>query len=229
MELKHVENRIVVKIDMNYKNSWTFEDGTKISLERKYDNFDMKYVNPVNAEVMSAENIPSGAEILIHHNSCHDTNRVFNYTSLSGVDIASNIRYFSIPNSEAYAWYDKISKSWQPIAGFDFALRVFRPYDGILEGIEPTIIKDCLLIITGEYTGYIVRTLKACDYNIIFQDVTGREGNLIRLRSAEDVKTQRECEIIALDHNFTELYNNGELIAGINKSDAKPINKSTCQ
>lgn len=222
-KLTHVENRIVVSVDMEGKNSHTFADGTTIRLERKYDNFDMKYVNPVNAEVLSAATIPEGAQILIHHNSCHDTNRVFNYTSLSGSEIASNVRYFAIPESEAFAWYDKDTKSWQPLPGFDFALRVFKPYKGILEGVEPTLIKDCLLITTGEYMGQVVRTLKASDYNIIFQDVNGREGNLIRIRSSEDVKTKRECEIVALDHSLTDLYNNGELIVGIKKSDAKPI------
>ena len=224
-KLIHVEGKIIVRVDMEYKNSVTFADGIKIRLERRFDNFDRKYTEPVNAIVISGENIPEGAEILIHHNSAHDTNRIFNYTSLSGDDIASNMRYFSIPESEAFAWYDKDSKSWQPIKGFDFALNVFRPYKGILQNIEPTQIKDTLLITTGEYRGQVVRTLKASNYCIIFQDTNGREGNLIRLRSSEDLKTQRECEIIAIDHGLTNLYNKGELLAGINKSNAKPINE----
>jgi hypothetical protein len=218
-----VENRIVVKVDMEGKNSHTFSDGTTIKLERKYDNFNMRYVNPVNAIVVSAEFIPDGAQILIHHNSAHDTNRVFNYTSLSGEDIASNIRYFAIPESEAFAWYN--GSEWVPLPGFDFAMNVFKPYKGVLQNIEPPQIKDTLLITTGEYKGQVVRTLKAANYCIIFQDVNGREGNIIRIRSSEDLKMQRECEIVALDHNFTKMYNQGELIAGVNKSDAKPISK----
>lgn len=221
--LVHVEGKIIIRVDMDYKNSVTFSDGTKIELCRKYDNFNMRYVNPVNATVISAENIPTDAEVLIHHNSVHDTNRVFNYSSLSGEDIASNIRYFSIPEFDAFAWYDKESKSWQPLPGFDFALRVFKPYKGILNGIEPTLIKDCLYVTTGEYKGLVCRTLKSCDYNIIFQDVNGREGNLIRFRSVEDLKTQRELEIVAIDHTLTEQLQNGDLIVGITKSDAKPL------
>lgn len=223
MQLKHVENRIAVRVDMNYKNSHTFGDGTKIALERRYDNFDRKYTEPVNAVVMSGENIPEGSEILIHHNSCHDTNRIFNYTALSGDEIASDIKYFSIPETEAFAWYSKESKNWQPLPGFDFALRVFRPYKGVLEGIEPTLIKDCLYVTTGEYKGLVCRTLKSCDYQLIFQDQNGREGNLIRFRSSEDVKTQRECEVIAIDHSLTNEMLNRNLIAGISKSDAKPV------
>lgn len=222
-KLTHVENKIVVKVQMDYKNSHTFSDGTKIALERRYDCFDRKYTEPVNAIVISGENIPEGAEILCHHNSTHDTSRIFDFKELSGEDIASNVRYFSIPESEAYAWYDNASLSWQPLPGFDFALNVYKPYKGILQNIDPTQYKDTLLITTGEYKGLVVRTLKASNYNIIFQDVTGREGNLIRIRSSEDPKTQRECEIVAIDHTLTGLYNNGELIAGIKKSDAKPI------
>jgi hypothetical protein len=228
-KLVHVENRIAVRVDMERKNSHMFSDGTKIELARKYDNFNLRYVNPVNATVMSAEGIPEGAEILIHHNSTHDTSRIFDYKSLSGEDIASNIRYFSIPESESFAWYDKESKSWMPLPGFDFALNVFRPYKGIIQNVEPTQLKDTLLITTGEYKGLVVRTLKASNYCIIFQDVTGREGNLIRIRSSENTKTQHECEIVAIDHNLTKLYNEGQLIAGINKSDAKPINELICQ
>lgn len=226
-QLKHVENRIVVSVDMEGKNSHQFADGTTIRLERKYDNFDLKYVNPTNATVVSAENIPEGAEILLHHNSTHDTNRVFNYTSLSGSVIASNIRHFAIPETEAFAWYDKKSKSWQPLPGFDFALRVFRPYKGILDGIEPTLIKDCLYVTTGEYKGLVCRTLRACDYTIIFQDINGREGNIIRFRSkdviGDDKKVVREMEIVAIDHALTNDMLNGALIAGVTISDAKPV------
>lgn len=219
--LKHIEGRIVVSVDMNYKNSHTFADGTKIALERKYDNFDRKHTEPVNGIVMSGENIPEGVEILIHHNSTHDTNRVFDYKPLSGKDIASEIRYFSIPESEAFAWHD--GREWMPLSGFDFALRVFKPYKGILQGVEPTLIKDCLYVTTGEYKGLICRTLKSCDYNIIFQDKNGREGNLIRFRSRDDEKTKREMEIVAIDHELTEKLHRQEIHVGLTKSDASPL------
>lgn len=223
MQLKHVENRIVVSVDMDSKNWHTMSDGTKIRLERKYDNFDMKHVQPVNATIVSANEVPEGVDVLVHHNATHDTNRIFDYQNLSGDEIASNIRYFSIPESEAFAWYDKETKSWKPLDGFDFALRVFKPYKGILQGVEPTEIKNCLYITTGEYQGLVCRTLKATDYTIIFQDVNGREGNLIRFRSKEDEVTQRELEIVAIDHSLTMKMKKGELIAGIKKGDAKTI------
>ncbi len=42
--IKHVQGRIVVKVDLDGKNWHTFSNGTKIRLERNTDNFDLKYV-----------------------------------------------------------------------------------------------------------------------------------------------------------------------------------------
>lgn len=220
-KLIHTEGRIVVKVDVESKNSHTFQDGIKIRLERKYDNFNQRYTQPVNAIVVSAETIPGGSEILIHHNACHDTNKIFNYVPLSGKETGGDIKYFSIREDEAFAWLDKTE--WHPLPGFDFALRVFKPYNGILQGIEPTLIKNVLYITTGHYKGLVCHTLMASDYEIIFQDVNGREGNLIRVRTSEDKKAQREEEISVIDHSLTEQVLNRELLVGITIKDAKPL------
>lgn len=220
--LKYTEGRIIVEIDLEKKNWHQFDDGTKIRLERKYENFNERYTRPVNAIVVSSEHIPSGSEILIHHNCTHDTNRIFNYKQLSGKDEASDIKYYSIHEDEVFAWRDK--DEWKPLPGFDFALRIFKPYKGILHGIEPEKIKQCLYLTTGKYKDQVCITLQAVDYQIIFQDVNGREGNLIRLRTEGDEKTQREPEIVAIHHEYTEMVKYRQLIVGLTKSDAKPIN-----
>lgn len=224
-KLTHVEGRIIIKMDMEYKNSHTFEDGTKIRLERKYDNFDEKYTRPINAWVVSAEGIPENVEILVHHNCTHDTNRIFNYQKLSGEVEASDIKYFSIREDEAFAWYNEETNSWMPMKGFDFALHVFKPYKGILEGIEPTPIKNCLWVTTGEFKDNACMTLIASNYKIIFQDRNGREGNLIRFRSEDNQINQRECEVVLLHHEYTNKILSGDFFVGISISDAKPLNE----
>lgn len=223
--LTHVEGKIIVQIDMEYKNSHQFEDGTKIRIERKYDCFDQKHTQPVNGIVISADNIPEGSEIICHHNICHDTNRILNYQQLSGKVEASDIRYFSIREDEAFAWYDEINKMWMPLKGFDFALQVFKPYKGILHNIEPTPIKNCLWVTTGEYANNACITLQASNYRMIFQDRNGREKNIIRFRSEEDLKTQREAEVVCLHHNYTKRVLSGDLHVGLTISDAKPLNE----
>ena len=96
MKLKAPSNRVIIKVDLESKNSHTFKDGTKIKLERVYDNFNMRYVKPVNAEVVDAKDIPTGAEILIHHNATHDTYKIFNYQRPT-TEASSDIQYFQYP------------------------------------------------------------------------------------------------------------------------------------
>ena len=64
--LIHTFGRVVIKINLEYKNSHTLSDGLKISLQRQFNNLNRRYTEPVNAIVISAEDIPKDAEILIH-------------------------------------------------------------------------------------------------------------------------------------------------------------------
>lgn len=219
--MKHVEGRVVVSIDMELKNHHTFSDGTKIKLERDYENLNKRQTMPTNAIVISSEYIPKGAEILIHHNSSHDSNRVFDHSNLSGKTEASDVKYFSIPEAECFAWRNGVE--WQPLKGFELALRVFKPYDGLLLGIEPTLIEDVLYVTTGNLKGLVVKTLKACDYQIVYQESNGQEGNIIRFRANGDGVKKYEPEAIAVLHELTDQVNEGRLLVGITISDAKPI------
>lgn len=222
MSIKHSHGRIIVKVWMEEKNFHAFENGPTIRIERKYDNFNRRHTEPVQGEVVSAEHIPAGASIVFHHNSLHDTNKIFNYKSLSGNDVASDVRYFSIPELEAYLW--KIDKEdWQPVKGFATALRVFEPYTGILQGIPPKVIKDTLYITSGLLTGKVVMTEKSCDYCVIFQD-KGRERNIIRIRHDDDADIERE-EVCLIHDDMTKRVFNGELWIGLTLSDAKPVHE----
>ncbi len=226
-KLTHVYNRVVVSVDMERKNSHTFQDGTTIRLERKYNEFNQRITQPVQGIVISAENIPDGSELLFSHNATHDSNRIFNYTPLSGSDIASDIRYFSIPEADCYAWRDK-GGELKPMKDFAFGLRVFKPYTGFLTGIESEILKDVLYMTTGHLKGNVCMTLKACDYQIIFQNEDGREESVIRLRHSEERKYFEREELIGIRHDLTEQVNEGKLIVGLSISDAKPISEIQC-
>lgn len=221
-KLTHVEGRIIISLDTERKNQHAFEDGTVIRIERKYNNFNRRETEPINAVVVSAEHIPEGSEILIHHNANHEANLINNYQSLSGKVEADSVKYYSISETEAFVYYD--GKEWQPLPGYDFALRVFRPYLGTLQGIEPELIKNTIYMTTGEYKGLICHTVFAVDYEIIFQDFNNRENRVIRVRTNGDPKTKREEEIVCINHGLTKEYNEGKLWIGLSKSDAKPIN-----
>lgn len=221
--IRSPNGRIVLKVFMEEKNFHTFTDGTKIRLERKYDNFNLRYVNPCQGFVVADENLPIGTQVLFQYNAIQETFRVYNYNHLSGEDVASDIRYYSIPSEMAYAYLD--GTEWKPIKPYAFGLRVFRPYSGILEGIEPTLLKDTLYVYTGELSGKIVKTVKAADYCIVHQGIDGREGNIIVFKHYEDEDSDRE-EVLCILDELTDKVKNGELLVGLNISNAHKLKKS---
>ena len=225
MKLKAPSNRVIIKVDLESKNSHTFKDGTKIKLERVYDNFNMRYVKPVNAEVVDGKDIPTGAEILIHHNATHDTYKIFNYQRPT-TEASSDIQYFSIPIEECFMWREEKGSIWNALNNFVTGLRIFEPYKGMLQGIEPEVMNNKLYITSGELKGRAVNTVISSDYEIIYQNDDGTEGRIIRLRYFPDGNDRNE--IIAINDNMTELVESGELLVGYNKSDAKQLKEAEC-
>jgi hypothetical protein len=214
--------RIFIKCDKEYKNSHTFESGDTISLQRKFDNFNRRHTQPVNAIVIDSAIIPKGAEILCHHNSTHPTYELPDYKGLDGEYLSGNEKYYSIPETECYAW--RIGDGeWNPAPGFEFGLRIFKQYDGILSGILPKQLVNKLLIATGEYCGKVVMTKGASDYEVIYQQSNGREGRLIRVRHFSEPENIRE-EIIGIDYTATEKVESGEYLIGLSPQEAKQIN-----
>ena len=222
MGLKHTKGRVIVMVDLESKNSHRFSDGKVIRLERKYNQFNRRISEPVNATVISAESMPEGCEILIGHNSLHETNLIRDYRQLSGAEIASSIRYYSISEEECFAYRDT-DGIFKPCKEFQFGLRVFRPYLGSLVGIEPELVKEVLYCTTGKLKGKVLQTLKACDYEIVYQGENGQEQRLIRFRHSDEEELVRE-EIVGIRNEYTDMVNNGELLVGLTPTDAKTAN-----
>lgn len=218
--LKHVEGRVIVVVNTQIKNFHTFSHGETIRLERAYNNFNRRQTEPVNAFVISSEDIPKGSEILIHHNALHETNRITDFKPLSG-EQSGDIKYYSLTLDDCFAWRGN-KVEWKPLTNFEFGLRVFRPYQGTLHGIEPALIKDALYVTTGNLKGSVVNTLKAADYQVVFQGDDGREKNLIRFRHSEDENFVRE-EVVCINHEMTEQVNEGNLLIGIEVKNAKQL------
>jgi hypothetical protein len=225
-KLTHVEGRVIVKVGLDDKNSYKFENGTVIRLERDRNDFDKKYTTISQGTVISSNYAPSGATIYFHHNATHDSSKVFDYNTLNADEIANQIYYFSILENECYLF--RIGDGpIQPFKGYATALRIFVPYTGILHGIEPKKMKDTLYITSGEYKGKVVRTLRSCDYELIINGPTGREERYIRIRHFEDVADHEREEIIAIDHGATKKVNAGSYLIGLTELDAKPLKELT--
>lgn len=212
--LKHVHGRVVVKLYLQNKNFHTFSDGTKIKLERQFNNLNRRYTEPVNAYVISAEDIPKDSEILVHPNGITETNKINGYKEDN-----LEIGYYSVPREQCFIWYD--GKEWAALYPFETALRVYQPYIGSLEGIEPTLIPNCLFVTSGDLKGKIVITLKACDYTVVFQDKNGQEGNIIRFRPHGEPETDREPEAICISEVLTEQLKKNKILIGLSEKDCK--------
>lgn len=216
--LKYVEGKVIVKVDMEGKNSHRFQDGTTIRRERQFNNLNFRETSPVNTVVISAENVPRGTEILVDYHSIHASNRVFNYKNKS-----KQIQYYSIKQEDCYLWRDE-NNEWQPLPPYDLALRVFKKYDTIIEWMKPEKIDDILFVTTGEFKGKIVQTLVACDYECVFQDTNGKEGNRIRFLPNGNEAVNKEPEAICIRHELMEELEKGNLLIGYTIEDCKTLN-----
>lgn len=219
-ELKAAAGRVIVKVKMDEKDSYTFQSGLKIAIQRNTENFDRKYTSITQGEVVDSKCIPEGATVYFHHNGSHENNHIYNYKNLNSQDIANEIRYFSIPEGECFL-YRVGEGELLPLKGFATALRVFKPYKGILQGIESSLLKNVLYLTSGTLKGKVCHTLKACDYQLTVL-VDGRDRNIIRVRDAGQVEEQRE-ELIALNHTYTRQVKDGGLYVGLTTSDCKPL------
>ena len=224
-ELKHTKGRIIARVDPEQKNYVTFSNGMVIRLERDFNNLDRKYTQQVMGIVVDSEYIPKDALILFHHNSLHETYRIYNHSQLSGEEIASGIKMFSIMERDCFFWKMPNEDEWHPTKGFATALRVFEPYNGILQGIEPKLIKDVLYVTSGELNKKVVLTVKASDYQITFRNEQGVDESIIRFRPFGNKEEEREEEAIAIMEDMTKKVKKGELLIGLTKTDCKPLNE----
>ena len=221
--MKATEGRVLIKADPKQKNQYKLADGVTIQLERDVENLDKKYTAQSLGKCVDSENIPKGAMILFHHNSVHPVNEIANHDQISGDDIANGIKIYSITESSCYLWKMPNEKEWQPTKGFATALRVFEPYKGALEGVKPNKLENVLYLTSGEYKGLVCLTIKAADYEITFLNEQGKDEKIIRLRPDGDEKENREPEVIAINHQMTEMVNKGKLLIGLSISDCKTL------
>lgn len=214
--LKHTFGRVVVKMDIQKKNRHTFSNGATIRRERGFNNFNFREVNPCNAIVVSAENMPIGAEVILDYTSFHDSNKIFDYDSGS-----IDVEFYSVKEYECYAW--KIGESeWQPTKDCEFGLRVYRPHEGRLEHVTPERIKETLYVTTGSLKGFVVMTVRGADYQMVFTDDNGKEGNIIRFRHSDEPDYDKE-EVICIHNEYTDLVNEGKLLIGLEPTKATKL------
>lgn len=217
--LKVPKGKVLLKIDTDFKNNYDIkgEDGKKITirLERDVENLNRREVAPVEGVCMYSDYIPHGSIVAINHNSAHPTNEIFDHSELNGED--SNIKLYSIPESECYLWRNPKDFEWKPLKGFAIGLRVFEPYTGILQGIESRLIKDTLYVKEGHCKGKVVKTVKAADYELVIRGTFGREERIIRFRTFERYSDREE--VMYIEPELTKMVKKGALLVGLTSNN----------
>jgi hypothetical protein len=194
--LKHADKRIVVKVDTDSKNNYMFDNGIILRLFPKTSQFDGRFFQPTNGIVISADDIPENAEVLLEHNATHETNCIVEMK-----DENPNIKYYSVPEMQCYVWRKMeyidyvrhgykcgggMMGAWQPTRYYEIGERVYKPYKGVMQNVKPELIKNTLLIKTGKYKNKIVHTLKDSGYIIIYQDTNGKPNQILTVFNIKD-------------------------------------------
>ncbi len=215
--LIHTEGRVIVKINIQGKNYHRFDNGMQIRRERQFNNLNFRETSPVNCIVISGNGLPKDAEILVDYHSIHDSYRIFDYKNKSPY-----IRYYSIKQEDCYLWLDE-NKIWQPLNPYELALRVFKKYEGVISWMKPEVLDNILYVTTGDLKGKIIHTLLGCDYQCVFQDTNGKEGNRIRFLPFGNPKVNKEEEAILIRHDLMEELEKETLLLGYTLSDCKTL------
>ena len=80
------KHRVIMAVDLWYKNRVALGDsGVVLERPREYDEFNRRLTQPIQGVIINGKNLPSGAEILVHHNSFDETNKLFKGFKLSPV------------------------------------------------------------------------------------------------------------------------------------------------
>lgn len=218
MKLKAPVRNVLVRMQLDNKEKYKFANGMEIQIMKGFD-FNKRIDSPSIGEVVDGI-IPTGAMCLLHHNSSHDSFKVFGYKNEAG-KLIENL--YSVAEDMVFC-YKENGKEWQPMKDFLITLRIFKPYEGVLTGIEPKQIIQRLYCLSGKVSDYKVEgkaiiVTKHSDYEIIFHQ-DGKPSSIIRTRL-------REC--LGIDYDLTNEIKNGKLLIGNNLEDAKILNEIECQ
>lgn len=224
-ELKVPKGRVLLKVDTDFKNNYDIKGhkGNKITLrlERDVQNLNRREVSPTEGVCLNSDYIPKYSIVVFHHNSAHPTNEIFDHSELTKEETSNGIKLYSIPETECYLWRNPNETEWQPLKGFAIALRVFEPYLGTLQGIEPTLIKDTLYVKTGTYKGKVVKTVKAADYELVIRGTSGKEDRIIRFRTFDEYNVKEE--VLYVENDLTKKVKKGQLLLGLTNKDCRKL------
>jgi hypothetical protein len=212
-------NRVLIAVDLKYKDRVSLgESGVILERPRNYDDLNHRVTQTSQGWVINSDYLESGSEVLVSHNSFHETNKLFTFDNEISLQ---SIGVFSIPKTECYVYRVNNGK-WKACEGFLLGLKVFEPYNGILEGIEPKEIKRTFFVTTDGYLKHkVVDTVNAAILPIIANDENYNEIIINRIRHYPNDPYNVREEVLAINNEKTNKVLKGELLIGNNNKDCQ--------
>lgn len=232
---KPIRGNIIIKIDTRQKEKYNLTDDVTITIFKGYD-FNLRQDRSSMGYIISSEKIPAESEVLVNYLALEPTYEVpYLELFLTEEEIIEGYKVFSIPQDMAFCY--KKDNEWNPCEGYLIVKRVFKKYEGVLEGMPNEQIKDRIYIEKGmlydeditskpdksdliDLSGKVCICLPDCEYEIIWHNKNNREERIIR---------SRHREILAVDEGMTSKLKKGLLYLGLNAIDCKPLNNEKCQ
>jgi len=219
--MKAIRGQIIMKMDVTQKMKYRLTDDVTIQIEKGY-NFNLREDRSSMGYVIDGDSLPVGAKLLCHHLSIEESYRIWDESILTEEEKKEGFKVFSIPIDMAFCYM--VENEWVPCKNFLITKRIFKPYNGVLVGIEPKVVKNRLFILKGvdEWDGEVTDlSNKVCivtensDYQIIWHDTDNREYSLIRTRHRE---------LMGVDEGMTNQVKSGTLLVGYTVSDCEKLN-----
>ena len=222
--MKHLKDKVIVKIGTKQKETLDWVGGTTLKIEKGHD-FNLRQDLASMGFMISSDYIPQGSRVLLHHLSSQISYEVADEDILTDEERKEGYKIFSIPEDNVFCFRLEGETEWQPAKNYLITLRMYQPYLGALVGIDPIRINGRLWVLKGgdlfeeEFTdlsGTCCIVTDHSDYEIIFHDTDNKEYRILRTRNRE---------ISAIDHYLTEKVNKGEILLGLNENDCVTLNE----
>jgi len=203
---------ILIKVNTTNKEKYNLTKDIQIKIERGYD-FNQRIDRPALVEVIDGGGIPAGSMGLVNYLSFEKTYEVNSNGLLTKEELKEGYKIYSIPEDMCFAYFH--NDEWLPCKDLYLTLRVYKPYKGMMIGIEPEVLKDRLYCLKGQYAGKVMIVTLHSDYEIIWHNDENREERLIRTM---------DREIMAIDDGMTKDLKKGKYLIGYSVNDCKVLN-----
>ena len=222
IKMKALTGFVIIKIDTRQKERYRL-GGTDIVLDiTRGFNWNQREDRPTLATIIDGENLPSGTDVLVNYLALEPVYEILDEDILTKHEKQQGYKILSIPNDMCFAYFHK--GEWHPCKEYLITMRVYKPYGGMLLGVEPVLVKNIMYVVKGysegtekdkvDLSGKVAVTLDWADYEIIWTNRDNQEERIIRTR---------DREVIGIDNSALEKINKGEYLIGLSPKTAKKL------